>query len=104
MHFTAMGAVTFVPDPTRAIDGISLSPDSLSLVIAGAAAFILGMCLVAAGSDRPSKGKLRRQRFLLGTPLENKSPGLCMFEGDGRNRLFNDRDTRMIGMSAGSPM
>jgi diguanylate cyclase (GGDEF)-like protein/PAS domain S-box-containing protein len=100
MHFTAMGAMTFVPDPTRVIDGIFLSPDSLSLVIAGAAAFILGMCLVAALSDRNSKGKLRRQRVLLDTALENMSQGLCMFEADGRIRLFNERYAKMIGMSA----
>jgi diguanylate cyclase (GGDEF)-like protein/PAS domain S-box-containing protein len=102
MHFTAMGAMTFVPDPTRVIDGIFLSPDSLSLVIAGAAAFILGMCLVAALSDRHSKGKLRRQRVLLDTALENMSQGLCMFETDGRIRLFNERYTKLIGMSAAS--
>jgi diguanylate cyclase (GGDEF)-like protein/PAS domain S-box-containing protein len=92
--------MTFVPDPTRVIDGIFLSPDSLSLVIAGAAAFILGMCLVAALSDRNSKGKLRRQRVLLDTALENMSQGLCMFEADGRIRLFNERYAKMIGMSA----
>jgi diguanylate cyclase (GGDEF)-like protein/PAS domain S-box-containing protein len=102
MHFTAMGAVTFVPDPTRVVEGIMLSPDSLSLVIAGVAALILGMCLVAAVSDRHSKGKLRRQRVLLDTALENMSQGLCMFEADGRIRLFNERYTKLIGMSAAS--
>jgi diguanylate cyclase (GGDEF)-like protein/PAS domain S-box-containing protein len=102
MHFTAMGAVTLVPDPTRVIEGISLSRESLSIIIAGAAAFILGMCLVAALSDRHSTGKLRRQRFLLDTALENMSQGLCMFEADGRIRLFNARYTKMMGMSAAS--
>jgi diguanylate cyclase (GGDEF)-like protein/PAS domain S-box-containing protein len=102
MHFTAMGAVTFIPDPTRVIDEIVLSPDSLSLVIAAAAAIILGMCLVAALSDRHSKGKLRRQRVLLDTALENMSQGLCMFESDGRIRLFNERYTKMMGIPAAS--
>src|SRR6202521_4668483 len=62
MHFTAMGAVVFVPDPTRIIDAVSLSTTSLSLVLAGAAAIILGMCLVAALSDRQSKEMLRQQK------------------------------------------
>jgi len=102
MHFTAMGAVSFIPDPTRVIDGISLSPDSLSLVIAGVAAIILGMCLVAALSDRHSKDKLRWQKVLLDTALENMSQGLCMFEADGRIMLFNERYSKIIGMPAAS--
>ncbi len=102
MHFTAMGAVSFIPDPTRISDAVALSPTSLSLVIAGVAALILGMCLVAALSARHSQGKLRRQKYLLDTALENMSQGLCMFEADGRIRLFNDRYTKMMGMSAES--
>jgi diguanylate cyclase (GGDEF)-like protein/PAS domain S-box-containing protein len=102
MHFTAMGAVSFIPDPTHISDAVALSPTSLSLVIAGVAALILGMCLVAALSARHSQGKLRRQKYLLDTALENMSQGLCMFEADGRIRLFNDRYTKMMGMSAES--
>ena len=37
MHFTAMGAVQFVPDPTRAPASLLFSPDALALVLAGAA-------------------------------------------------------------------
>jgi diguanylate cyclase (GGDEF)-like protein/PAS domain S-box-containing protein len=102
MHFTAMGAVSFIPDPTRIDDAVALSPGALSLVIAGVAALILGMCLVAALSARHSQGKLRQQKYLLDTALENMSQGLCMFEADGRIRLFNQRYTNMIGMSAAS--
>jgi PAS domain S-box-containing protein len=102
MHFTAMGAVSFLPDPTRINDAVALSPTSLSLVIAGVAALILGMCLVAALSARHSQGKLRRQKYLLDTALENMSQGLCMFEADGRIRLFNDRYAKMMGVPAES--
>src|SRR5450432_3593467 len=59
LHFTAMGAIVFIPDPAPITDPISLSPASLSLVVAGAAAIILGMCLVAALSDRRLKYQLR---------------------------------------------
>jgi diguanylate cyclase (GGDEF)-like protein/PAS domain S-box-containing protein len=100
MHFTAMGAVLFVPDPTRITDAVFLSPTSLSLVVAGAAAIILGMCLVAALSDRQSKDTLRQQKILLDTALENMSQGLCMFEADGHIMLFNERYTKMMGLSA----
>jgi NO-binding membrane sensor protein with MHYT domain len=52
VHFTAMGAVLVVVDPTRITDAPSLSPAALSLVIAGVTATILGTSLVAALSDR----------------------------------------------------
>src|SRR6202049_3159283 len=35
-HFTAMGAVEIVPDPTRTITALSLSPTSLAIAIASA--------------------------------------------------------------------
>ena len=79
MHFTGMGAVLVMPDPTRFAGTWSLAPASLSLVIAGATAIILGISLVAALSDRQSKRKLQQQKVLLDTALENMSQGLCMF-------------------------
>lgn len=91
MHFTAMGAVVLVPDPTRVAGSLSLSPTSLSLVVAGAAAVILGMCFVAAIGDRRSNDKLQRQKLLLDAALANMSQGLCMFDPDGHIVLFNER-------------
>jgi diguanylate cyclase (GGDEF)-like protein/PAS domain S-box-containing protein len=99
-HFTAMGAVLVVTDPTRINNADDLSPASLSLVIAGVAAIILGICLVAALSDRQSKATLRQQKILLDTALENMSQGLCMFNPDGRIVLFNERYAQMMGLSA----
>jgi diguanylate cyclase (GGDEF)-like protein len=100
LHFTAMAGVIFLPDPTRVVDAMSLSPASLSLVVAGAAAIILGLCLVAALTDRRSKDKLRQQKVLLDAALENMSQGLCMFDAAGRATLFNERYTRMMGSVA----
>jgi len=102
LHFTAMGAVVFVPDPTRIVDAASLSPTSLSFVVAGTAAIILGMCLVAALSDRQSKAKFRQQKILLDTAIENMSQGLCMYDADGRIVLFNERYRKMMGLPAAS--
>ena len=99
-HFTGMGAVLVMPDPARVNGATSVSPASLSLVIAGVAAIILGICLAAALSDRQSKGKLRQQKILLDTALENMSQGLCMFDADGNIKLFNERYAKMMGMSA----
>jgi diguanylate cyclase (GGDEF)-like protein/PAS domain S-box-containing protein len=99
-HFTGMGAVLVVADPTRVIDASAMSPTALSLVIAGIAAIVLGICLAAALGDRQSKRRLRRQKLLLDTALENMSQGLCMFDADGRIMLFNNRYTKMMGLSA----
>jgi diguanylate cyclase (GGDEF)-like protein/PAS domain S-box-containing protein len=95
-HFTAMGAILVMPDPTALDNALTLSPASLSLVVAAAAAAILGMCLVAALSDRKSKDKLHQQKILLDSAIENMSQGLCMFDAEGRIVLFNERYTKMM--------
>ena len=102
MHFTAMGAVQFVPDPTRAPASLLFSPDALALVLAGAAAIILGMCFVAAFGDRRTDDKLKRQKLLLDAALTNMSQGLCMFDASGEIILFNDRYAQLTRMSAAS--
>ncbi|MBA1834118.1 bifunctional diguanylate cyclase/phosphodiesterase, partial [Escherichia coli] len=45
-HFTAMGAVEIVPDPSLSPEAMSLSPAFLAIVIAGVALSVLGMSLV----------------------------------------------------------
>jgi diguanylate cyclase (GGDEF)-like protein/PAS domain S-box-containing protein len=97
-HFTAMGAVTFIPDPGIVTNALSLSPTSLSLIVAGVATIILGMSLVASMSARQSQDKLGQQRILLDTALENMSQGLAMFDPDGRLTLCNERYARMTGL------
>ncbi len=100
MHFTAMSAVTVIPDPAHVSNGATLSPTSLALFIAGAAAIVLGMCLIAALVDRRSQDLLGRQKVLLDTALENMSQGLCMFDATGRVVLFNERYTGMMDLPA----
>ncbi len=51
-HFTAMGAVTVQPDPTRIIGGLSLSPGAMSLSITFAAIAVLALCAFAVISGR----------------------------------------------------
>src|SRR6266516_4834881 len=57
-HFTAMGAVEILPDPTRVIDAFSLSPTALALAIANAAVAVPGheprrrVCRPALASER----------------------------------------------------
>src|SRR5205085_9015975 len=75
-HFTAMGAVEIVPDPTRIITAFSLSPTSLAIAVASAAMALLGMSLVAAFADRPPDSKSR----LRATDLKNMTPRGAAFD------------------------
>jgi len=97
-HFTAMGAISVIPDPRIVTNILSLSPTSLSLIVAGVATIILGMSLVASMSARQSQDKLGQQRILLDAALENMSQGLAMFDADGRVTLCNERYARMTGV------
>jgi diguanylate cyclase (GGDEF)-like protein len=96
-HFTAMGAVTLVPDPTLMFDGLLISPTMLSFLVAGAAFAILGISLTAALIDRRSKDELHRQKVLMDTALGNMSQGLCMFDAAGNILLFNERYSELMG-------
>ena len=57
-HFTAMGAVEIVPDPTRVISTLSIAPLGLALGIANAALTVLGMSIVASLMDRRLRDNL----------------------------------------------
>jgi PAS domain S-box-containing protein len=96
-HFTAMGAVEIVPDPTRLIDPFSLSPTMLALAVAGVAIAVLGMSLAGAFADR----RLREKDVLLATALNNMAHGLLMFDREKRLILYNSRFLEMSGISSG---
>jgi diguanylate cyclase (GGDEF)-like protein len=99
LHFIAMAATTFTFDPTRVMNALSVSPTTLASIVAGAAAVMLGMCLVAAQDDRRSAEKLRCQKLLLDDALESLSQGVCMFDADGRVILFNKRFADLMEFS-----
>ena len=96
LHFTAMGAVTLIPDPALASKGLSTSPTILSFLVAAAALVIFGISVLAAAMDRRAKHALGRQKVLLDGALENMSQGLCMFDAQGRILLCNERYLKMM--------
>jgi diguanylate cyclase (GGDEF)-like protein/PAS domain S-box-containing protein len=98
-HFTAMGAVEIVPDPTQLINIFALSPSSLALTVAGAAVAILGMALIVAFADRRSEKKMFEQNVRLDAALHNMRQGLLMFDSEGRLVLFNQRYLEMYGLA-----
>jgi len=96
-HFTAMGAVSLIPDTSLGSETLSISPTALSFLTAVAAFVILGLSMLAAMIDRRAKGELHRQKMLLDTALGNMSQGLCMYDAEGRILLANERYVRMMG-------
>ncbi len=98
MHFMTIAAMRFTPDSHRTLNQASLSAQSLSLLVAAGAAIILGMCLVAAVSDMQSKGRLRQQKILLDSAIENMSQALCMFDSEGHIAVCNERYTKMFNL------
>src|SRR5262249_42567696 len=96
-HFTGMGAVTLIPDPTIVFEGLNISPEMLSFLLAGMAVVLLGISLSVATMDRRNKGALREQKVLLDSALENMTQGLAMFDAEGRILLFNARYMAMLG-------
>jgi diguanylate cyclase (GGDEF)-like protein len=119
-HFTAMGAVTIVPDPARAIDALSLSPGALAIAVASAAVAILGMSLIGAIADgvlaartselgqkidaavrstEESEEKLREQGRLFDSAVNNMSQGLVMFDATERMLMCNQAYLDMYALS-----
>jgi diguanylate cyclase (GGDEF)-like protein len=105
-HFTGMGAAEIVPDLMTAIAPLSLSPYTLSVAIASAAAAMLGIGLVAAlaaGSRQQlmetSSAQLAEQAARLEAALANMSQGLCLFDSDKRVVVANRRYAEMYGLS-----
>ncbi len=116
-HFTAMGAVEIVPDPTRVIATSSLSPSALALAIAATAVAVLGMSLMGAIADRSialvneeldqlnrnleqlveeRTAELRAVRALLEATLENINQGVMMVDADRRVPVYNRRAIELL--------
>ncbi len=100
-HFTAMGAVVIVPDPTQPINDLIMSSTALALTIAGAAVALLGMSIVASLSDRRAKSMLSDRNRLLDAALNNMVQGVNMFDAQARLVLFNARYLQMYRLSPG---
>jgi methyl-accepting chemotaxis protein len=94
-HFTAMGAVDIVPDPTRILTPLSLSPASLAVAVASIAVAILGMSLISAFADR----RLDEKGRLLTLAMNNMSQGVVMFDSAGHLVVCNERYLLMYGLS-----
>ena len=93
-HFTAMGAVLILPDPSRVITELSLSPASLALAVASAAISLLGMTLISSFAG----GRLGDRTLMLTTVLNNMTQGVVMFDKAERFVICNDRYLEMYNL------
>src|SRR5262249_19770074 len=95
-HFTAMGAVEIIPDPTRTITTFSLSPTALAVAVASAAMAVMGMSLVGALAD----SRLDANSRMFATALNNMTQGVVMFDAAERLVVCNDRYLEMYRLPA----
>ncbi len=94
-HFTAMGAVDIVPDPTRTFTALSLSPAVLAVAITSVTAAILGISLICAFADR----RLDDKGYLLDIALNNMTQGVVMFDATNHLVVANRRYLEIYGLS-----
>ena len=85
-HFTAMGAVALVADPTRAIGMLSVAPVGLALGITNVALVVLGVSITASMINR----RQHHHDMRTATALNNMPHGLCMFDGKKRLVICNN--------------
>jgi methyl-accepting chemotaxis protein len=96
-HFTAMGAVVIVPDPTRAFNTLAIPPGYLAVAVASVALAVLGLSLLSAFVDR----RLDESKEFLVTAVNNMPQGLCLFDASGRLRVYNERYREMYRFKPG---
>jgi methyl-accepting chemotaxis protein len=94
-HFTAMGAIEVVPDPTRAIDALTLSPAVLAIAVASAAMAILCVSLIGAFAGR----RLDESSSVLSMVMNNMTQGVILFDAQEQVLVCNDRYVEMYGLS-----
>jgi PAS domain S-box-containing protein len=94
-HFTAMGAVEIVLDPTRSVGGLAISPAVLAAGIASGAMAVLGIALTSAFAGR----RLHDKSAYLALALNNMTQGFVMFDSAERLVVCNDRYIEMYGLS-----
>jgi diguanylate cyclase (GGDEF)-like protein/PAS domain S-box-containing protein len=94
-HFIAMGAVTILPDSSRALSASALSDTMLAVMIAAVSFALIAVSILGAAMDR----RIARQNVLLDTALNNMNHGLMMFDAASRVILCNQRYLDLYGLS-----
>jgi diguanylate cyclase (GGDEF)-like protein len=102
LHFTAMGAVTIVPDPLTEFHASGLNRGHLALVIAAVTFVVLLSIYSAAIVQRATlryEAALRRQNTLLEAAMRYLPVGLSMFDSEQRLIMCNPAFRKLYGLS-----
>jgi methyl-accepting chemotaxis protein len=95
-HFTAMGAVELIPDPTLVVTTLSIAPATLAFAVGSAAMALLCIALITAFADRI----VGEQNQKLDVALKHMPQALCMFDAEGRLTVFNQRYSDMYRLGS----
>lgn len=109
LHFTGMTAITLIPSRGDFSPLSMMSPRAMSLWIFLAVSCTIALTAAAAITSRRTGIKLRRQerenqlrvqgmKAQLDLALENMHQGLCLYDGDGRLLLWNQRFLDLYGL------
>ncbi len=103
LHFTAMGAVTVVPDPTVEFHESGMNRGHLALAIT-AVTFIVLLCVFSAATVQRAnlryEAVLTEQNALLEAAMRYLPVGLSMFDRDQRLIMCNPAYRKLYGLSA----
>ena len=94
MHFTAMGAITIVPDPTKTVTPFAISPYLLAFGVAGATMMVLALGTIGSIFDQRVSEKTEQ----LDAALNNMRQGLCMLNAKSDVVVVNRRFAQMFGI------
>ncbi len=123
LHFTAMGAVTVIPDPTIAAEPAAMDSATLAAAVAAVTGLVmltlLAVTLIASWGEhearlrdqelnarleqqnkllRRREAELETQNANLDTALANMFQGLAMFDAEERLVLANERYAELYGL------
>jgi diguanylate cyclase (GGDEF)-like protein len=100
LHFTAMGAVTIVPDPFVVVRSSQISDLVMAFAVTGATLVVMlsgitSIAFMESRTRRQREEELRVQNLRFETALRHMSQGLCMFDAEKRLAVCNDRYARL---------
>ena len=102
LHFTGMGAVTVVPDPTALMAPSSLDNGKMALAVAGVTLVVLlsglAAALIESEASKQRQADLHAQNLRFDAALNNMSQGLCMVDAEQRLVVCNKRYVQMYGL------
>ena len=107
LHFTAMGAVTIVPDPTIVVPPSPIDASLMVVAVSGATLVIMlsgiaSTALMENQMRRQREEELRIQNQRFDMALDNMGEGLCMFDAEKRLVVCNDRYAKIVSVAAGT--